>query len=81
MAEHVRAMSNKCCAVDWKRSLIGNEMEGFGVDNTSHARISRIRELGETHNEDSVNVRESFMNMHWTRERREREKMDWIRGR
>ena len=69
MAEHVSALSNKCCAADWKQRLNGNEIAGVGVDNTSHAHISSIRALTETHNEDSVNVRDSFMNMYWTRQR------------
>ena len=69
MAEHVSALSNKCFAADWKQRLNGNEIAGVGVDNTSHAHISSIRALTETHNEDSVNVRDSFMNMYWTRQR------------
>ena len=69
MAEHVRALSNKCCSADWKQRLNGNEIAGVGVDNTSHARIGSVGALSETHNEDSVNVRDSFMNMYWTGQR------------
>ena len=74
VAEHVRALSNKRCEADWKQRLTGNEMAGVGVDNTSHAHISPIRALSETHNEDSVNVRDtsSFMYLHWTRQRWEK---------
>jgi len=48
VAEHVRAQRNKRRAADWKQRLIGNEMAGVGVDNTSHAHISPIRALSET---------------------------------
>jgi len=71
LAERVRALRNKGCAVYWKQRLTGNEMAGVGVDNISHAHINPIRAISETHNDDSVNVRDtsSLMHMHWTGQR------------
>jgi hypothetical protein len=48
----------------FENSLIGNELAGVGVDNTSHASISSIRALTETHNEHSVQVRDRLIHSH-----------------